>query len=380
VLRRQANARVLLGDVVDVDLAAREVVLRELPNGAPEKRLPYDTLVVAGGSRYSYFGHDDWAEYAPELKSLDGALDIRSRILEAFEAAEVEVDEERRRGWLTFVIVGAGPTGVEIAGQIAELARDALPREFRAVDTAAARVLLVETVDHVLPSFTARLSRSALRSLTDLGVTSLLGHTVVDITAETVAIRDPSGDVQHVGAHTVIWAAGVEASELATILGQAAGIECDRAGRIPVRPDLTLPRHPEVFALGDMVQVERPDGSAEPYPGVAPVAIQQGRYVARAIRGRLEGRPAGPFRYVDKGTLATIGRSHAVADIKGLPLTGFVAWAAWLFVHLFYLIGFQNRALVMLRWTFSFLTHGRGARVISRRATAGDYAARGPSG
>jgi NADH dehydrogenase len=376
VLRRQANARVMLGDVVEIDLQAREVVLRELPNGEAEQRLAYDTLVVAGGSRYSYFGHDEWEEHAPQLKSLDGALDIRSRILGAFEAAEVEHDEERRRAWLTFVVVGAGPTGVEMAGQIAELARDALRREFRSVDTAAARVLLVESADRVLPGSAPRLSQSALRVLTGLGVTPLLGHTVVDIAGDSVGIREPGGEVQPVSARTVIWAAGVAASELATVLATAAGVECDRAGRIPVRPDLTVPGHPEVFAVGDMIRVER----SEPFPGLAPVAIQQGRYVAGAIRGRLEGRPATAFRYVDKGTLATIGRSHAVADIKGLRLTGFPAWAAWLAVHIVYLIGFQNRLLVMLRWTFSFVTHGRGARLISHRASAGDYASRGPSG
>jgi NADH dehydrogenase len=365
VLKRQANVRVVLAEASGFDLERRQVVLDHLPNGARGERLEYDTLVVAGGSRYSYFGHDDWRERAPELKSLAGALDIRNRILTAFEAAEVEPDEELRRSWLTFVVVGGGPTGVEMAGQIAELAREALRRDFRHVDTRSANVLLVETADRILTGFPPSLSHKAEHALEQLGVTALVGHTVVDVGSAAVAIRSASGEVEEVGAHTVIWAAGVAASPLAAALAAAAGSEVDRAGRVTVSADLTVPDHPEVFAIGDMVRIVRSDGTTVALPGLAPVAMQQGRYVARVIHNRLRGRATKVFNYVDKGNLATIGRSKAVADVKGIRLAGFPAWVTWLVVHLFYLIGFQNRLLVLTRWTFSFLTHGRGARIIS---------------
>ena len=367
VVKRQANVSVLLAEVTGFDLERREILLDRLPNGQAATPLAYDTLVVAGGSRYSYFGHDEWRTDAPELKSLDGALDIRSRILTAFEAAEVEQDPERRRSWLTFVVVGAGPTGVEMAGQIAELARDTLRRDFRSADTRSARVLLVEAAERVLPGFPESLSRKAARALEQLGVTPLAGHTVVDVAAGSVAIRAPGDEVDRVNARTVIWAAGVTASELAATLAREGGVEVDRAGRITVEPDLTLPGRPEVLALGDMVRVRAGDGTITPLPGLAPVAIQQGRYAARLIENRLRGRASASFRYRDKGNLATIGRSKAVADVKGVRVSGFPAWAVWLLVHLFYLIGFQNRLLVLVRWTISFVTHGRGARLIVER-------------
>ena len=366
ILKRQENARVLLADVVGFDLHGRDVLIEHLANGGGPARVPYDTLVVAGGSRYSYFGHDEWQQHAPELKSLAGALDIRDRVLAAFEAAEVETDPEKRRAWLTFVIVGGGPTGVEMAGQIAELARNALRRDFRSADTGSARVLLVEAGPRLLPAFPESLSRKAARSLRQLGATPLVSNTVVDVDAGSVAIRQPDGSVERVETHTTVWAAGVTASSLAKKLATASGGDVDRAGRLTVRPDLTVPGYDDVLALGDMVQIED-----KPLPGLAPVAMQQGRYAARAIRARLSGREPAPFRYVDKGNLATIGRSKAVADIKGLRLSGFIAWAIWLFVHLFYLIGFQNRLLVVLRWTISFVTRGRGARlIVERRSTA----------
>ncbi len=368
VLRRQENARVLLAEATGFDLQRREVALESLPNGEEHAIVGYDTLIVAGGSRYSYFGHDEWQVHAPELKSLDGALEIRSRILAAFEAAELENDADRRRSWLTFVVVGAGPTGVEMAGQIAELAHDVLRRDFRSVDTGSARVLLVEASDRILPAFPAPLSGKAARALEQLGVTPLAGHTVVDVTADSVAIRDPDGETEQVAARTAIWAAGVTASDLATKLADAAGLEVDRAGRVAVEPGLTLPGHPEVLALGDMVEVRATDGTVTRLPGLAPVAMQQGRYAAHAIRERLRDREPAPFRYRDKGNLATIGRSKAVADVKGLHLSGFVAWVTWLLVHLFYLIGFENRVLVLVRWTISFVTRGRGSRLIVRRS------------
>jgi NADH:ubiquinone reductase (H+-translocating) len=375
VVKRQASASVVLAEVTGFDLGRREVALGPLPNGAAGSTFAYDTLVVAGGSRYSYFGHDEWRRFAPELKSLAGALEIRSRILGAFEAAEVETDHDRRRSWLTFVVVGAGPTGVEMAGQIAELARDTLHRDFRSLDTRAARVLLVEASDRVLTSFPETLSRKAAAALEDVGVTPLLGHLVVDIDAEFVTIRRPTGETEQVGARTVIWAAGVTASELAAALAREAGQDVDQVGRVTVGPHLTLPDHPEVFAIGDMVSVRNSDGTIEPLPGTAPVAMQHGRYVARVIGDRRRGEDSPPFRYVDKGNLATIGRSKAVADIRGFHISGFAAWLLWLVVHLFYLIGFQNRLLVILRWTVGFASHGRGSRLIGEMDESGG---RGP--
>ncbi|HEY7074105.1 MAG TPA: NAD(P)/FAD-dependent oxidoreductase [Solirubrobacteraceae bacterium] len=358
VFKRHPNVRVLMAEVTGFDLAAREV---RLDHGV----LPYDTLIVAGGSRYSYFGHDDWRPFAPEVKSLESALAMRGRILGAFEAAEEEPDPERRRALLTFVVVGAGPTGVEMAGQIAELAHDTLRRDFRRIDPRAARVLLVERGDRLLGTFPPSLSRRAERALHSLGVTSLVDRTVVDIDPQAVTIEAPDGSVERVPARTAIWAAGVEASELAGMLAREAGARTDRAGRVTVEPDLTLAGHPEVLALGDMVRV-----GDDALPGLAPVAMQQGRYAARVVRARLRGRAVRPFRYRDKGNLATIGRARAVADLHGLRLSGLPAWVTWLVVHLWYLIGFQNRLLVVIRWAFSFLTRGRGARLITAAAQA----------
>jgi NADH dehydrogenase len=367
VLKRQANARVLLATVTGFDLAAREVVLGDLPDGEAEWRVPYDTLVVAGGSNYSYFGHEEWREFAPELKSIGGALTIRGRLLSAFEAAELEPDPERRRAWLTFAVVGAGPTGVEMAGQIAELARDTLRGDFRHARPEQARIVLLDAADRVLPAFTPRLSRHAARELEDLGVEPLVGRMVVDIDAESVAWEEAGGRVR-MEARTVVWAAGVTASPLAAMLGEASGAAVDKAGRIAVGPDLTLAGHPEVLALGDMAGVHGPDGEPLGLPGLAPVAIQEGRYAATAIAARLRGEQPRPFRYVDKGNLATIGRSRAVAELRGpVDLWGLPAWLAWLTVHIYFLIGFQNRLLVLLRWTFSFVTQGRGARLIGLR-------------
>jgi NADH dehydrogenase len=356
VLRRQRNARVVLGAVTGFDLDARTVSVTDLPTGGTIE-LPYDVLAVSGGSHYSYFGHDEWAPHAPELKTLDGALDLRDRILLAFESAELERDDEARRAWLTFVVVGAGPTGVEMAGQIAELARDVLPKEYRDVDTRSARVLLVEAGDRVLGAFSDRLSKSAERQLVSLGVTPVLRTTVVGIDGDSVEVEPRDGARERIPARTKVWAAGVAASELASLLAAAAGADTDRSGRIVVDPDLTVPGRPEVYAFGDMVAVR-----GQTLHGVAPVSMQQGRHVARSIRtGRRE-----PFRYFDKGELATIGRSRAVGEVKGIPVTGFVAWALWLGIHIVYLIGFENRILVLTRWAFAYFTRGRGARVIHR--------------
>jgi NADH:quinone reductase (non-electrogenic) len=370
MFRRDGNVRVMLAEVVRFDLERREVLLRPVSGLPAPDPVPYDTLIVAAGSRYSYFGHDEWSAHAAEVKSLESALTVRSRILAAFEAAELEPDPERRSDYLTFVVVGAGPTGVEMAGQIAELARDTLRRDFRAADPGSGRILLVEAADRVLPGFPPSLSAKAERSLCRLGVTPLLGRSVVDVDQHGVMLQHADGTTQGVAARTIVWAAGVTASGLASALAMHTGGERDRAGRVTVEADLTLPGHPEVFALGDMVRVRGGDGTAIAFPGLAPVAMQQGRYVAKAVRVRLKGRAAPPFRYRDKGNLATIGRAAAVADIEGLKLSGFLAWVTWLVVHLFYLVGFQNRLLVMIRWSFSFATRGRGARLISEPTDA----------
>jgi NADH:ubiquinone reductase (H+-translocating) len=364
IFRRRRNVRVVLAEVVDVDLAARRIGLGDVALGTAPEALEYDTLIVSGGSQYSYFGHDEWQEHAAELKSLEGALTIRRHILAAFEAAELEPDPALQAELLTFVVVGAGPTGVEMAGQIAEIARD-VRGDFRNIDPRTARILLVEALDRVLTSFPESLSAKALRSLESLGVTGRLGESVVDVDAHSVTVRRADESTDRIATRTIIWAAGVTASPLAGMLAQQAGIEVDRAGRLAVLGDLSVPGHPEVLALGDMVSVRQPDGSALVLPGVAPVAMQQGRYAARAIRDRLAGREPKPFRYIDKGNLATIGRARAVADVKGVHLSGFLAWVTWLVVHLWYLIGFQNRLLVVIRWAVSFFTHGRGARLIA---------------
>jgi NADH:ubiquinone reductase (H+-translocating) len=365
IFKGRPNVRVLMAMVEAVDLRKRELRLRAAADGGEELELGYDTLIVAAGSAYSYFGHEEWRRVAPEVKSLESALDLRARLLGAFEAAELEVDAERRRALLTFVVVGGGPTGVEMAGQIAELARDTLSDEFRTIDPGGTRVLLVETADRVLTSFPPSLSRKAASQLERLGVTLMLAHTVVGIDAESVTVEAGREAPRQIPAHNVIWAAGVTASALGGALAEQCGGEVDKAGRILVEPDLTLPGHPEVFAIGDMIRVRGRDGDAQVLPGVAPVAMQQGRYAAKAVRGRLQARPVSPFRYLDKGNLATIGRARAVADLHLLRLSGFPAWLTWLFVHLWYLIGFQNRLLVFVRWSFSFLTRGRGARVIA---------------
>jgi len=367
IFRRRKNVRVLMGNVTEFDLEEKRVQVEPGAGDGEPLWIPYDTLIVAGGSRYSYFGHDEWREVAREVKSLESALAVRAQILSAFEAAELESNDERRRSWLTFVVVGGGPTGVEMAGQIGELARDTLRREFREVDPAEGKVLLVEMVDRVLTSFPPKLSAKASRSLEYLGVTPLLNHTVVDIDEESVTIEDSDHERQRIPTRTVIWAAGVTAASVARRLGEETGAEVDRAGRVTVAPELTLTGHPEVFALGDMVRVKGEDGEIQPLRGVAPVAMQEGRYAAKVIKARLRGREYKPFRYREKGNVATIGRARAVADLGWLRASGFPAWLLWLAIHIWYLIGFQNRLLVMIRWSFSFITRGRGARLITRQ-------------
>src|SRR4051794_33626996 len=361
LFRRAKNVRVMLAEVTGFDLDAREV---RIDSSVGVHTLGYDSLIVAGGSTYSYFGHDEWSGIAPEVKSLESALETRSRILNAFEQAELEPDPEKRRAQLTFVVVGAGPTGVEMAGQIGEMARDTLRRDFRAIDPRQARIVLVEAGERVLSSFPPSLSAKAERALAQLGVTTMLRSAVVDVDPGGVTLQRQD-NAEYLPAGTIIWAAGVRASALAGELASAVGAEPDRAGRVTVESDLTLQEHPEVIALGDMVRVRDRDGEVQQLPGVAPVAIQQGRYAGRLIANRVRGRKTPPFHYRDKGNLATIGRARAVADLHFIRVNGPVAWLLWLGVHIFYLIGFQNRLLVLLRWGYSFVTRRRGAQLIT---------------
>jgi NADH dehydrogenase len=366
MFRAARNVSVLMAEVAGFDLDARRVELAVAPGVPAVRSLEYDTLIVAAGSSYSYFGHDEWAAAAPEVKSLESALAARARILTAFERAEMLQDDELRQAELTFVVVGGGPTGVEMAGQIGELARSTLPSDFHAIDSRHARILLVEATDRLLLTFPPSLSAKAATALQQLGVTPVLDRTVVGVDAGGVDLQAPDGSTERVAARTVIWAAGVRASGLAARMGELAGAEVDRAGRLTVEPDLSLLGHPEVFALGDMVRArDARTGQVVTFPGVAPVAIQQGRYAARVIGDRLEGRAPKPFRYRDKGNLATIGRARAVADLHVLRLSGFPAWVTWLVVHLWYLVGFQNRLLVLIRWWLDFATRWRGARLIT---------------
>jgi len=348
-LRKQENAQVILAEVEAVDLGARRLTLQD---GAT---LDYDYLVLAPGAVNSYFGHDDWARFAPGLKDLDDAVEIRRRVLVAFEAAERESDPQEQRRCLTFVVIGGGPTGVELAGAIAELAVFVLSRDFRTARPDSTRVVLIEAGPRILPSFDPKLSASALKSLQGLGVEVRLNRRVTAIDERGVTL-----DGERIEASTVLWAAGVRAVPLLSKLG----IALDRAGRARVEQDCSLPGHPEVFVIGDAA-VFVPEGSDEPLPGVSPVAMQQGRFVARAIRAQCDGKPSAKFVYRDKGSMATIGRSRAVAQIGKLKLTGFIAWMAWLLVHIYYLINFKNRLFVLADWAWSYLAYERGSRLIT---------------
>jgi NADH dehydrogenase len=355
VLRRQQNTRVLLAEVVDVDVANRRVLLSD-------GSVLYNTLVVAAGARHHYFGHPEWEKLAPGLKTIEDATDMRRRILLAFEAAEREPDPEKRRAWLTFVIVGAGPTGVELAGTIGELAHHTLRRDFRASNPADARILLLEGVDRVLPPYPPDLSARAADQLRSLGVTVRPNTIVTDVRPEGVTVREGQR-TEDVPARTVLWAAGVDASPLAKVLAKATGAALDRAGRVAVQPDLTLPGHPEIFVLGDMANFSHQGG--KPLPGVAPVAMQEARYVALLIQKRLRGETLPPFQYHDPGSMATIGRAAAVAQLGRWHFSGYLAWLMWLFIHIINLIQFENRVQVLLQWAWAYATRNRAARLIT---------------
>jgi NADH dehydrogenase len=347
VLRRQANASVLLAEAIGVDLARRELVLKD-------GRLGYDYLVLATGARHAYFGHEEWEPLAPGLKSLEDALEIRRRILLAFEKAERETSPDARRALLTIVVVGGGPTGVELAGAIAEIARQVMKSDFRAIDPTETRVILVEAGPRVLASFPESLSAHAAEELTERGVEVRTGVRVTAIDDHSVALG-----TERIAAETVLWAAGVAASPLVALLGAPI----DPVGRVKLEPDCSIPGHPEIFVIGDAQTAVQPNGA--PLPGVAPVAMQQGRYVAGVIRATMAGAPREPFAYVDKGNLATIGRASAVAHIGRVKLWGLTAWVLWLVVHILYLVGFRNRVIVLINWAWAYLTLSRGARLIT---------------
>jgi NADH dehydrogenase len=361
ILRRQRNTTVILGQAVGLDPERREVLIAD---GGP---IVYDALIVATGAHHSYFDHPEWAALAPGLKTIEDATEIRRRILIAFEAAEREADPERRREWMTFLVVGGGPTGVELAGALGEISRDTLRRDFRAIRTGEARIILVEAMDRILPPYPPDRSRSAQRQLERLGVEVRTGTRVVEIDERAVRVTMADGTSQEVPARTVLWAAGVQASSFARVVAKAVGAETDRAGRVIVGPDLTIPGHPEIFVVGDAAVEPWKDG--RPVPGVAQGAIQGGTYAAKVIRRRVLGRPYAPFRYRDKGDVAVIGRLAGVTNIGWLgPFgrqNGFIAWALWLGIHILYLIGFANRLVVLIRWAWSFVTHGRGTRLIT---------------
>jgi NADH dehydrogenase len=364
VLHKQSNTRVLMGEVIGIDAAAKEVILRS------GDREPYDTLIVATGATHHYFNHPEWEQYAPGLKTIEDATEMRGKILMAFEHAELEHDPDLRRAWLTFVVVGGGPTGVELAGALGEIANDTLKHDFRSIDPREARIYLVEGEDRVLPPFPPDLSRHAERSLVALNVQVRTKARVTSLDGNGVVVTK-DGKSENIPAKTVLWAAGVHASPLGQVLHDCAGAPLDKSGHVVVNPDLSIPDHPEILVIGDLASFSHQTG--KPLPGVAQVAMQMGGYAAKLVGARLAGRTIGPFRYFDKGNLAAIGRAAAVADLGKVHLWGWVAWIIWLFVHIAYLIGFDNRLVVMMEWAYNYFTFNRGARLITGRPSAEQY-------
>ena len=362
VLRKQKNTRVLLGEVEGFDLPGKALLLKD---GA---RIPFDTLILATGATHTYFGHDEWAAFAPGLKTIEDATEIRRRVLSAFERAEREPDPKVRAELLTFVIVGGGPTGVEMAGSISELSRLTMRFDFRAIDPRSARIVLIEGQTRVLSMFHEKLSAKAKEVLEKMGVEVRLDCHVTDIGPDHVVVKEDSGKAEaaRIETQTIVWAAGVKASGLGKLLaGAIGGVETDRAGRVLINRDCTVGSRKDVFVIGDLASLK--DASGKPLPGQAPVAMQQGEYVARLIAKRLKDDTTEPepFKYRDKGSMATIGRAKAVAETGGLRLSGFIAWLAWLFIHIMYLARFENRVLVLWQWFFNYITRGRAARLIT---------------
>ena len=359
-LRRQKNARVLLAEAVDIDAKGRRVVLSD---GSVE----YDTLIVATGSRHHYFGNASWEKIAPGLKTVEDATEIRRRIFIAFEAAERESDAEKLKALLTFIVVGGGPTGVELAGALGEIANDTLKYDFRSIDPSKARILLVEGGERILPSYPSQLSGKATDFLVALGVNVDVNTVVTELDQEAVTVKRGE-TVERIPCRTVIWAAGVQASSLGRLLAKAAGAQVDRQGRIIVEPDLTIAGHPEIFVIGDLANYSHEGG--RPLPGVAPVAMQQGEYVARSIENRIMHKDAGaPFKYRDRGSMAIIGRASAVAHMGKFQCAGFFAWLMWLFVHIVQLVEFENKVLVLVQWGWYYFSRNRAARLITGEMT-----------
>jgi len=357
VLNRQKNTRVLLGEAVDIDPVAKQVRLKD---GAT---CPYDSLIVSTGSQSAYFGHEEWSKWAPSLKSIEEATTIRQKVLMAFEAAERSSDPVDRNAWLTFVIVGAGATGVELAGALGEIAHNTLRNDFRSINPSDAKILVVDGGARVLPTFPEDLSRKAVNSLDRLGATVRTGVLVTEIDGGGVTVKTAAGE-ERIPTHTVIWAAGVAMSDFGRQLAKRTNSEILKPGRIKVNPNLTIPNYPDIFVIGDLPYATKPNGTL--LPGVAQVAMQGGAYAAKTILKRLEGKPdTKPFHYFDKGDLAVIGRGKAVANIFGLHLSGLPAWLVWLFVHLLYIVEFQSRLLVFVEWGFLYLTSNRGAMLIT---------------
>ncbi len=354
VLRRNRNTAVVMAEVTGFDVSRRRVLLAD-------GELPYDTLILATGARHHYFGNDQWERVAPGLKTIEDATEIRGRILEAFEHAEREPDPAVRQAWLTFVLVGGGPTGVELAGALGEIANDTLRNDFRHIDPRAAKIILIEGEDRVLPPFPRDLSAQAERDLIGLGVRPITSARVTGVDSGGVTFI-LGNRVEYIPARTILWAAGVKASPLGGLLAEGTGAPLDRSGRVIVQPDLSVPGHPEILVIGDLAHCTQ-DGA--PLPGVAPVAIQQGSYAARLVAARLAQRTLPPFHYFNKGNLATIGRAKAVADFGGLHLSGYFAWLTWIFVHLMYLVEFDNRVVVLFEWVYNYITRNRGARLIT---------------
>jgi NADH:ubiquinone reductase (H+-translocating) len=357
VIKDEKNARALLADVQDFDLE-RQVVSARGPDGR-SLELPYDTLVVAAGATHSYFGKNEFAEYAPGMKTIEDARYLRDGILSKFEMAELATDPAERAEWLTFVVIGAGPTGVELVGQIAEPAHTVLPQDYRSVNTREARIILLEGAGAVLPPFAPKLQEYTKKRLERMGVEVRLNSLAVDMDHESITVKGPDGP-ETIRTRTRIWAAGVQASPLARLLAEKAGVETDRAGRIPVNPDCTVPGHPEVFAIGDMVSLNK-------LPGVAQPALQEGKYVGKVIKARVRGEdPPPPFKYFDKGSMATIGHKAAVADAFGMKFTGFIAYVMWGFIHVLYLVGWGNRLGTLYTWARAlWFSHNRGHRIIT---------------
>jgi NADH dehydrogenase len=355
ILRAQKNASVLLGEVKDFDPEGRRLILAD-------GDIRYDTLILAAGLENHYFGHDEWGRSAPGLKSIEDSATIRQKVFFAFEAAERETDPEKRRPWLTFVVVGSGPTGVELTGMLAEIARDTLRDDFRSFRPEESEIILVDAADRVLPSFPPDLSLKAVHSLEGLGVKIRTGMTVTAIDGRGLVLEGPGG-AERIESRTVLWAAGVAGSPLGRKLAEKTGAAMDRQGRVKVNPDLTVPGYPEIFVIGDLAHIAGTDSN--PLPGLAPVATQGGRYAARLIAGRLRGETSRkPFTYFDKGTMAVIGRHAAVADIGPFRFGGVLAWLMWLFIHLLLLVNFESRMVVLIRWAFSYFTYNRGSRIL----------------